>query len=187
MEFSEKTNEVFTEFNKIYRVSRPCVITEKIDGTNAQICITESGKFLTGSRTRWITPLNDNYGFSRWAYEHKEELLKLGVGKHFGEWWGQGVQRGYNMKEKHFSLFNVSRWGDASIRPSCCDVVPVLYEGIFDTTKIDECIERLRSEGSIAAPGFMKPEGIVCFHVQGNFCLKKTLEKDQEHKGSAKS
>jgi hypothetical protein len=172
----------FIEFPKIYRVSRPCVITEKIDGTNAQICITEEGEFLTGSRTRWITPESDNYGFARWANENKAELLNLGIGKHYGEWWGQGVQRAYGLKEKRFSLFNTSRWLDDSVRPSCCHVVPVLYEGMFDTSKVEECIARLRSEGSIAAPGFMRPEGIVCFHVQGGFGLKKTLEKDEEHK-----
>jgi hypothetical protein len=172
----------FLEFPKIYRVSRPCIITEKIDGTNAQICITEEGEFLTGSRTRWITPEADNYGFARWANENKAELLKLGVGKHYGEWWGQGVQRAYGLKEKRFSLFNTFRWLDDSARPSCCHVVPVLYEGVFDTNKVEECIARLRSEGSIAAPGFMRPEGVVCFHVQGKFGLKKTLEKDEEHK-----
>ena len=67
----------FIKFPKIFRVSRPCVITEKIDGTNAQICITEEGEFLVGSRTRWITPEDDNYGFARWANENKEELLRL--------------------------------------------------------------------------------------------------------------
>jgi hypothetical protein len=173
----------FSAFSKIYRVSRPCVITEKIDGTNAQICITEEGEFLVGSRTGWITVEKDNYGFARWANENKEELLKLGVGSHFGEWWGQGVQRTYGLKEKRFSLFNTSRWSDESIRPSCCHVVPVLYEGIFDTRKIDECIDNLKNNGSVAAPGFSNPEGIVCFHVQGNFMLKKTIEKDEEHKG----
>lgn len=186
MDFIEKTTEVFTEFPKIFRVSRPCVITEKIDGTNAQIYITEMGEFLTGSRTKWITPFDDNYGFSRWAHEHKDELLKLGVGHHYGEWWGQGIQRRYGLTEKRFSLFNTARWSDSVIRPSCCSVVPILYEGIFDTAKIEECIERLRKEGSIAAPGFMQPEGIVCYHTQGNFGLKKTLIKDEEHKGSAK-
>lgn len=50
----------FVKFPSIARYSRDCVITEKIDGTNAQICITEDGQFLTGSRTRWITPENDN-------------------------------------------------------------------------------------------------------------------------------
>jgi len=173
----------FKAFPKIFRVSRPCVVTEKIDGTNSQICITEEGKFLVGSRNRWITPENDHFGFAWWANENKEELLKLGTGQHFGEWWGQGIQRQYDLNEKRFSLFNTARWSDESVRPSCCSVVPVLYEGMFCTQAVQDCVGKLRLWGSKAAPGFMRPEGVVCFHVQGNFCLKKTLEKDEEHKG----
>lgn len=84
----------FVEFAKIYRLNRKMICSEKIDGTNAQIMITEDGQFLIGFRTRWITPTDDNHGFARWATEHKDELIAgLGVGKHFGEWWGQGIQR----------------------------------------------------------------------------------------------
>lgn len=102
----------FVEFPKIARLSRECIITEKIDGTNGQICIADDGKMLVGSRSRWITPEQDNYGFARWAMEHRDELMTLGVGRHFGEWWGSGCQRGYNLPkgEKRWSLFNVSRW-----------------------------------------------------------------------------
>ena len=49
----------FEAFQKIARLKRNCVITEKIDGTNAQIFIGEDGEFLTGSRNRWITPDDD--------------------------------------------------------------------------------------------------------------------------------
>jgi hypothetical protein len=129
----------FTSFGKISRLSRDIVITEKIDGTNAQIFIDlMTGEFLVGSRTRWITPENDNAGFARWAYAHKDELIEgLGDGHHFGEWWGQGIQRGYGLKEKRFSLFNVAKWSDESTRPACCGVVPTLYTGIFDTIAIN--------------------------------------------------
>jgi hypothetical protein len=168
----------FVEFPKIARLSRECVITEKIDGTNAQICITEDGEFLTGSRTRWITPQDDNAGFSRWANEHKGELMKLGVGRHFGELWGQGIQRSYGLKEKRFSLFNTARWSDDLVRPSCCFVVPVLYQGIFDTEQALLTLDFLKLHGSQASPGFMKPEGIVIFHTASNLCFKKTIEKD---------
>jgi hypothetical protein len=44
-------------------------------------------------------------------------------------------------------------------------------------------LQQLEKEGSAIAPGFMKPEGIVIYHTQGNFYLKKTFEKDQEGKG----
>jgi hypothetical protein len=175
----------FVEFPKIYRVSRPCIITEKIDGTNGQICITEDGEFLVGSRSRWITPETDNHGFARWALDNKADLLKLGGGCHYGEWWGQGIQRTYGLTEKRFSLFNTLRWTD-DVRPACCHVVPVLYEGMFDTAMLDAWIKELRISGSHAVPGFMRPEGVVCYHIQGNFALKKTLEKDEEHKGQHK-
>ena len=85
----------FIGFPKIARLNRQVIVTEKIDGTNAQIRITEDGQFLVGSRSRWITPDNDNHGFAKWAYAHKDSLMELGVGSHFGEWWGSGIQRGY--------------------------------------------------------------------------------------------
>jgi hypothetical protein len=79
------------------------------------------------SRSRWITPDDDNFGFAAWVEANRDELLTLGPGRHFGEWWGSGIQRGYGLPkgEKRFSLFNVSRWGES--RPACCHVVPVLY------------------------------------------------------------
>ena len=63
-----ESNIEFQKFPSIPRLSREIVIAEKIDGTNASIVITEDGQFLTGSRTRFITPENDNAGFSRWAH-----------------------------------------------------------------------------------------------------------------------
>lgn len=171
----------YKPFNKIARLSREMIITEKIDGTNSCIYIGEDGEFLTGSRTRWITPENDNAGFSHWAYEHKDELMALGTGYHFGEWWGQGIQRNYGLKEKRFSLFNVSKWLDD--RPACCGVVPVLARGTFDTNIIQGCLDWLKENGSVAAPGFMKPEGIVIFHTASGVMFKKTIEKDEIPKG----
>lgn len=149
----------FVEFPKMPRLSREVIITEKIDGTNAQIFITEDNEIYTGSRTQWITPQNDNFGFARWVEANKDELLKLGPGRHFGEWWGAGIQRRYGLSEKRFSLFNTVRWGDPVTRPTCCGVVPVLWSGIFSTSVVNKIIEDLRQHGSYAAPGFMRPEG----------------------------
>jgi len=193
----------FAEFPKMARLSRECIITEKIDGTNAQILITGDGKMLVGSRTRWITPEQDNFGFASWVAEHKDELMTLGVGRHFGEWWGCGIQRKYGLSEKRFSLFNVSRWclngkspkliptadprveKHQEILPPCVGLVPVLYRGIFSTEACDRAISELRKNGSVAAPGFMKPEGIVVFHVAGNVGFKKTLDRDDIPKSLA--
>lgn len=178
------------------RLSRECIITEKIDGTNAQIYITDDGQFYTGSRNRWITPESDNFGFAAWAHENKAELMKLGPGRHFGEWWGRGIQRNYGLEDRRFSLFNVSRWclhgtepkqipsADPRVikmqeeLPACVGLVPVLYRGEFSTAFCGVECDRLRINGSQAAPGFMHPEGIVCFHVAANIGFKKTLDDD---------
>jgi hypothetical protein len=178
------TEPIFEAFDKIGRLSRLTVITEKIDGTNAQICIPEEGGFFTGSRNGWITPEKDNFGFSRWANEHKEELLKLGPGRHFGEWWGSGIQRRYDLTEKRFSLFNVGRWtAPDAVLPACVHLVPTLYRGIFSDAAVLEALETLRREGSRASPGFMKPEGVIVYHAASRTLFKKTLEKDEMPKG----
>lgn len=176
-------------------------ITEKIDGTNAQIFIPPDGsRIFAGSRTRWITPANDNYGFAAWVEAHFNELLTLGPGRHFGEWWGAGINRGYGMITRRFSLFNVRRWvlngsepgenptGDPRITekqdvlPACCGLVPVMYRGEFDTSMVAWALNSLRYSGSYAAPGFMDPEGVVVYHVAGNVGFKKTLKHDDAPK-----
>jgi hypothetical protein len=199
----------FEPFPKMARFSRPVIITEKIDGTNAQIFIPPDGSaVIAGSSNRWITPDADNFGFARWVEDHRDELLLLGPGRHFGEWWGSGIQRGYGLPkgEKRFSLFNAMRWqrhGDLPKQyptadptvfktqqalPPCCDTVPVIAEGLWQpegmADAISEALWLLKRDGSIASPGFMDPEGIVIFHTAANFAFKKTIKKDEAPKGA---
>lgn len=210
----------FQPFTKIARLSRDIIITEKLDGTNAQVHIVDvmhtpgefgvscalvpndhSGhyKVYAGSRNRYVEPGNDNFGFAKWVQENAHELVKLGPGRHFGEWYGAGIQRGYGLDHKRFALFNVGRWFQSGIRvdnplaigvngkrpvPACCDVVPILYEGEFDQQRIEHELGALAEYGSRAAPGFMKPEGIVVYHTAANVLFKKTLDGDG-HKGKA--
>jgi hypothetical protein len=205
----------FQSFHKLPRLSRDCTITEKIDGTNAQIFIEELSSneptgvslqalcppgiwqvdnFLirAGSRTRWITPEDDNFGFAKWVFEHKEELVRLGPGRHFGEWWGSGIQRKYGLPngERRFSLFDAHRWVEVNSpagekqaqAPDCCRVVPILYRGLFSTEAVSNVMEFLILNGSAAAPGFMKPEGIVVYHEAARVSFKKTVEGDEKPK-----
>lgn len=176
----------FLEFPKIARWSRDVIVTEKIDGANACIAIGEDGEFQVGSRSRWLTPqTGDMHGLLQWALFNRDELVKLGPGRHFGEWWGSGIQRGYGLLkgEKRFSLFNVSRWSEAETRPRCCSVVPTIWSGSLDALSVADVMESLLELGSRAAPGFRKPEGIVIFHAQGNVGFKKTFERDDAGKG----
>lgn len=187
----------FQPWPKIPRI-RQMVITEKIDGTNAAIGFTEDGEIWCQSRKRLITPGDDNFGFARWAYDRKVELMTvLGPGLHFGEWWGSGIQRGYGLTkgEKRFSLFNTKRFSWLNVPsltpdgfqdvevPDGLACVPVLRVEEIDTAVINDTLAWLLGMGSIAAPGFMDPEGIVVFLPDLNAMVKKT-ERD-EPKGEA--
>lgn len=165
------------------RLKRGVTITEKIDGTNAQVVITEDGQVLAGSRTRWITPgkTTDNYGFAAWVEEHADELRTLGVGQHFGEWYGKGIQRGYGLEERRFALFNAIRWEFNPDRPACCEVVPVLWQG--EMRAVDDALTLLKAAGSRAVPGFMNPEGIVVWHDAARQYFKVLIENDHLPKG----
>jgi hypothetical protein len=200
----------FTPFEKIPRLFRDITITEKIDGTNAAIgvipienpafCEHKGGTIVWAddegphgrygpyfvyaqSRKRLITTSEDNFGFAAWVSEHANELGGiLGPGLHFGEWWGTGIQRGYGLDERRFSLFNVKRWRDPADRPACCHVVPVLYEGSCTTPAVHTCLNMLKRHGSAAAPGYDLPEGVVVYHGAGDALFKATL--DDDHKGN---
>jgi len=151
------------------------IITEKIDGTNAQVYITPSGEVFAGSRTRWVTPENDNYGFARWVAENKAELLKLGHGRHYGEWYGQGIQRGYNKVGKHFALFNTSRPQESL--PAGVEVVPVLYRGENSDIAINATVQELIEGGSRVTPGYMNVEGICIYYTQSRCIVKLVINK----------
>lgn len=126
----------YPSFPKIPRIGSDIVVTEKIDGTNGLIRIDSMQDdrypdvpvlaelpddelvIRAGSRNRWLTsPSDDNFGFARWVLDHGWELRHLGPGHHYGEWWGHGIQRGYDAPrgERYFSLFDVFKWdgGDA--------------------------------------------------------------------------
>ncbi len=174
----------FVPWPKTPRIDRAmwCMITEKIDGTNAQIVINDEGKLAAiGSRNRWIKPGDDNYGFAAWVVANKEEIeTTLGPGTHFGEWWGSGIQRGYGLHagDKRFSLFNAHRWArhvaEGGSLPANVYWVPVLFEGQFTKGQVAVAMAELAGGGSIAAPGFSNPEGI-CIYINGS-TMKHTFD-----------
>ncbi|MHC4372152.1 MAG: RNA ligase family protein, partial [Planctomycetota bacterium] len=135
-----------------------------------------------GSRKRWITPDDDNFGFARWVRENIPDLFLLGEGHHFGEWWGAGIQRKYGQSGKIFSLFNVHQWADETIRPHCCSVVPTLYRGPNSENAVRDSLRGLALNGSVAAPGFMDPEGVVVYHRAANKVFKVTIKNDEAPK-----
>ncbi|MEW1551378.1 RNA ligase family protein [Streptomyces tsukubensis] len=196
----------FTPWPKTARLFRDIVITEKLDGTNAAIHIRENedapGTYAVAaqSRRRLITPDDDNYGFAAWVRANARDLVTiLGPGLHFGEWWGRGIQRGYGLETRRFSLFNTERWWaideglDTSMheraeQSDLCglvDAVPVLYQGAFSEEQITSALGDLKADGSYAAPGFMTPEGICIYHTQTRSVLKVTLDHSDAGKWEA--
>ena len=180
----------FVAFDKISRLNREISISEKIDGTNAAVVITPDGEIYAQSRTRLITPEDDNFGFARWVAENADALKEqLGEGRHFGEWWGCGIQRKYGIDEKRFSLFNLHRWHGSPggnwrcLEAPLCHVVPTVHiSDRFDTDSVNVGLGILRENGSLAAPGFMKPEGIVIYHKHSSQLFKVTFEDDEKGK-----
>jgi hypothetical protein len=201
---------MFEKFPSLTRFSHGWTITEKLDGTNAQILIVpncevtndaavggfrlgfegggDSGlSILAGSRSQLLTATKqgDNHGFARFVADHAAELIEvLGAGRHFGEWVGKGVnKRGYNLDEKVFALFNVHRWGGAELPPRL-RAVPVLFEGYADNpgAEAEKALAGLRANGSAFAPGFTNPEGIVMRHGPSGTLFKKTFDYDEQGK-----
>jgi hypothetical protein len=197
----------FKEFEKIPRLNREVVITEKIDGTNACVVVVDvpapkwwqfwkppAGRLVFAqSRNRLLTLDNDNAGFASWVYNNAEELKQLGPGYHYGEWWGQKIGRNYGLKEKRFSLFNSWRWvEDTGVRtelepgrdyaPKCCNVVPIIAT-CSGLETVNHVVDVLRAHGSYAAPGFMDPEGVIVFHTAANKYFKVTIKGDESPKG----
>ncbi|MGW9170131.1 RNA ligase family protein [Streptomyces decoyicus] len=206
----------FTEWPKTPRLFRSIIVTEKIDGTNAAIHINpvteveaelsdhyiafrdgQHYEVVAQSRKRLITPEKDNFGFARWVTDHASQLVQiLGPGLHFGEWWGKGIQRGYGLDYRVFSLFNTDRWfktgpdgldsmatrAELSYLAGQVRAVPVLYQGGFAEWEIADALYGLRVEGSKAAPDFMDPEGICVFHSQSRNVFKATLDGNDSGK-----
>lgn len=124
------------KFPKIPRLENMTyLITEKLDGTNGVIFkhTDENGKYFLkfGSRNKWLTKYEDNFGFFKFCTENLDLILELPDGTHYGEFIGKGIQRGYNLDYRRFYLFNTHEgWAhiDSLIRP-----VPLLGGGILSS------------------------------------------------------
>lgn len=154
------------------------------------------------SRNRLLTPgkTTDNFGFAAWVEQNKCALVDLGPGYHYGEWYGQGIQRTYGLTEKRFALFNVLRWQEdeqqslifksVKERVPQLELVPLRYRGPrLDAGGSDIAtreINILKAFGSSAVPGFMQPEGVVVMHTASRQLYKVTCEKDETYKGPEK-
>lgn len=89
----------------------------KLHGTNFSIVLTKDGEYYAQSRERILEPTSDNAGSCAYALKHQDFFTKL-LSPHltapdveavvvYGEWAGQGVQKGVGISnvEKSFFVF----------------------------------------------------------------------------------
>lgn len=215
----------FVKWDSTARLFRDVIVTEKLDGTNACVIFERLDMIdapdiegwmpnralrvfddagihyavYAQSRNRLITPSSDNAGFAKWVEQNYQQIFYvLGEGRHYGEWWGQGVGRKYDMTEKVFSVFNTAGWykqednGDSrcarvgltGINIRC---VPVLATTTFNEDRIREVADKLRIAGSFATAewtgkAFSKPEGICIYHKAADTIFKYTFDSNDQHK-----
>lgn len=189
----------FVPWGSTPRLFKKMDVTEKIDGTNACLVI-QQGMVTAQSRKRTITPDNDNYGFARWAYDNAGALMDtLGYGYHYGEWYGEGIQKNpLRVEGRYFALFRPWRYQDVELdRVDGLTEVPWLHneavDGPADHNTISRCLEMLR-EGSKAAGAmthrlahkldngaWKDPEGLIVWTADRNK-YKVLLHDDSYHK-----
>lgn len=102
---------VFSHVNKT-----PPVFTfrgkEKIHGTNAGFNVFPNGSIRPFKRSGWVSVGDDNAGFAAWCVAHLSKFLLPDHGRDFivyGEWAGQGIQKGVAHAEcpKSFYVFSI--------------------------------------------------------------------------------
>lgn len=163
----------FKPWDKIARgKDQHITITEKLNGTNACVIIKENKVVGVQSRTRLITPETDNYGFAQWVYDNKNALEQLGDGYHYGEWYGEGIQKNPHRKNgKHLALFNTFRFHEDNPLPENLniEIVPILYTGPQQDITVDTVMETLKI---LALEAEYIPEGVIIYYHN-----TRTLEK----------
>lgn len=181
--FEEANKEAFIEsYLQKYPEYSSIKLMQNAGDINAVGVFGESLDLVCGSRTRWIYPGDDNFGFAAFVHAHKQEFIeKLGPGKHFGEWCGPGINSGEGFKEKTFVLFNWNREYPNGLPPQTV-IVPVLVadayhgdRGLWQT--VDDTMKDLKENGSKAVPGFMRPEGVVVTVAGARY--KKVFEAEE--------
>lgn len=195
----EDTMGQFKGWGSTPRFHKGLTITEKIDGTNACIVIWD-GKVQAQSRKRMITPDDDNYGFAKWVYDNAGVLTDtLGYGYHYGEWFGEGIQKNpLGIEGKRFALFHATKYtednGYELNKVDGLETVPLLFHGQAQFDTLAEVIHGLSAFGSrvqgaqthwdegLTMDVAADAEGVIVWHKETQQKYKILLKDDAFHK-----
>lgn len=208
----EDTFGEFKSWGSTTRENKNKTITEKLDGTNACI-VAQDGKVTAQSRKRIITPDDDNYGFAKWVYDNAGALLDtLGYGYHYGEWYGEGIQKNpLGIEGKRFALFHATKYTEGNgfdlERVDELETVPLLHHGQCDVWTLPKIMEDLEIYGTkvkgaktekiyTGIPGLegteyvyekaAEAEGIIIWNNETRTRTKMLLKDDAFHKWEVK-
>ncbi|MCC3762643.1 RNA ligase family protein [Glycomyces sp. TRM65418] len=151
------------------------LITEKIDGSRVGLHITraapeslaaspghhvevegQSWLLQPMSPHRWLTRERDNFGFAAWAHASATQLVRLGTGRHFGVWYGQGITRTYGLDHRRLALFDAERWSHLpGLLSEQVETVPLIARarGPELSAAVEGALHQLEHSGSLAVPG----------------------------------
>lgn len=125
-----KAERESAEYHSRPPAKRTYIGTVKLHGTNAGIRLA-NGEIEFMSRSRVITPEDDNHGFARHMVSHKDDLHAAlsALGETvtvFGEWCGAGVQGSVAIAAEQklfvaFALLLGNEWADPAIVPRLPD------------------------------------------------------------------
>lgn len=100
----------------------------KLDGTNAAVRIEkqEGINVFYQSRTRDVTPTDDNMGFAKWAAEYSHVFVEAAkkvdgsIITFYGEWCGMGIQSGTAVSKapRRFAIFAIQIDDNVLVEPS---------------------------------------------------------------------
>lgn len=201
----------FKAWGSTKRENKSKTITEKINGTNACV-VAQNGKVTAQSRNRIITPDDDNFGFAKWVYDNAGALIDtLGWGYHYGEWYGEGIQKNpLGIEGKRFALFHATKYTEANgfelSKVDGLETVPLLHHGQCDVYTIPGIMQDLQTYGTkvqgakttpmeSAIPGLpvefvynkaADAEGIIIWNNETRTRTKLLLENDELHKWEVK-
>jgi hypothetical protein len=144
--------------------------TVKLHGTNASVVFEKDGSMYAQSRSKIITPEDDNAGFAKFAYSNVallewidlkvREVIECEELVIFGEWCGRGVQKGVGVSEleKMFVIFAMKaddNWVDPEVWRYLTDLTIYCTEGreiysIFEFENYKMVIDMRNPEFSMA-------------------------------------